>query len=278
MGDSTGWWQHWLSDLALKHEAIIVSPNYRLLPGATSAEIYDDVEDFWKWLHSPEFSRLLEQNPVPIRADLDRILTHGESAGGLLSLYIGLAHPNEIRAITAAYPMLDPHPKSVSFAQPRAGPPMGVNTDKKYLGFGAPAGTVISSAASEDHFKYMLAVFEHQTLGEIYARGSENVPAETLYPFARLEQSHVQIPEGGIAILGSYEDSLIPVQDLERFVKRAREVTKGQAGNDKIVLSLQHGEHGFDLELRLTEKWLQDVLKQAVDAWLNSGDSTKFRL
>ncbi|KAJ5233005.1 hypothetical protein N7468_005961 [Penicillium chermesinum] len=230
IGDSIGWWPHWLSDLALQHEAIMISPNYRLLPGSTSPEIYEDVEDFWKWLHSPELNRLLAQNPTPVEADLDRVLTFGESAGGLLSVYVGLSHPADIRVMTAAYPMLDLNPDP-SKSSPKL--PLGMHTDKKVLDEGPPPGTVESSILVGERSKYMLAAFEYQTFGQIYARGTD-----------------------------------VPVEDAQKFVDRLREVTKGQPGNDKIVLSLQHGEHGFDMDFRLTEPWIQDVFKQAVDSWL----------
>ncbi|KAJ6172650.1 hypothetical protein N7470_001717 [Penicillium chermesinum] len=265
IGDSIGWWPHWLSDLALQHEAIMISPNYRLLPGSTSPEIYEDVEDFWKWLHSPELNRLLAQNPTPVEADLDRVLTFGESAGGLLSVYVGLSHPADIRVMTAAYPMLDLNPDP-SKSSPKL--PLGMHTDKKVLDEGPPPGTVESSILVGERSKYMLAAFEYQTFGQIYARGTDGVAPELLYPFRRLEKSPVEIPRGGVAIFHSYEDSIVPVEDAQKFVDRLREVTKGQPGNDKIVLSLQHGEHGFDMDFRLTEPWIQDVFKQAVDSWL----------
>lgn len=268
MGDATGWWPYWLADLGLKHEAIMISPNYRFLPGATSTEIYDDIDDFWKWLHSPELGNLLQQNPTPVQADISRILTTGESAGGLLTLYTAFSWPDQIRATVAAYPSLSFHPDSEQFTEPLTKLPMGTHVEKESLDFAGPPGEFQSSLLSPEAFQYMLAVFEYQTLGKMYARGSEGTPAERLYPFARLEKDSVKIPQGGLAVFGSYEDSLIPVHQLEKFVERSREVTKGQPGNDKIVLSLQHGEHGFDMEFRLTEQWIQDLLKQAVETWL----------
>jgi hypothetical protein len=44
-------------------------------------------------------------------------MTAGESAGGFLSLYIGLSHPDEIHSFTAAYPAIDM--KSADYTQPR---------------------------------------------------------------------------------------------------------------------------------------------------------------
>ncbi|KAK9366126.1 Alpha/Beta hydrolase protein [Lipomyces kononenkoae] len=94
-GDSLfpDWCPNWVLDLVYKHAAIIVSPNYRLIPGATGLQIFDDIEDFWKWLHSPALTGLLSNQSSlsnTLELDLGRI-TAGESAGGLLSIHIALS-------------------------------------------------------------------------------------------------------------------------------------------------------------------------------------------
>jgi acetyl esterase/lipase len=92
-------------ELAETYNAVIVSANYRFLPEVTGLDILNDVEDFWTWLHSKELAALLEAQKGP-SLDLDRIMTAGDSAGGLLSIYLVLSHPDEIRAGTAAYPAI----------------------------------------------------------------------------------------------------------------------------------------------------------------------------
>jgi hypothetical protein len=72
------WFPQWVLDLAKKHNAVIATANYRLLPEATSLEIYEDIEGFWSWLHSPEVEVLLSSCPSPAKLDLDRIITAGE--------------------------------------------------------------------------------------------------------------------------------------------------------------------------------------------------------
>lgn len=47
---------------------------------------------------------LLPSQMNPVELDLDRVLTAGESAGGLLSVSSALAHLDEMRACAAAYP------------------------------------------------------------------------------------------------------------------------------------------------------------------------------
>lgn len=97
----------WHLELASRHLAIIVSPNYRLAPESSMNDIIRDIEDLWRWVFTelPTFVR--EQTNGTIRVDTSRIMTSGDSAGGYLSLMLGLNHPDEIRAVTAAYPFVD---------------------------------------------------------------------------------------------------------------------------------------------------------------------------
>ncbi|EFY85816.1 hypothetical protein MAC_08128 [Metarhizium acridum CQMa 102] len=59
MGDSLylPFYPQWLTDLALAHGAIIISPNYRLLPEATTPQIFQDMADFWTYIHSLCYAR-----------------------------------------------------------------------------------------------------------------------------------------------------------------------------------------------------------------------------
>ncbi|PYH97113.1 alpha/beta-hydrolase, partial [Aspergillus ellipticus CBS 707.79] len=102
-----GWFPPYLNDIAKEHNAVIVSANYRMLPEVTSNDLFDDIEDLWTWLHSSTLKDLLSSLNTPTELDLERIITAGESAGGLISICLALAHPDEIRAGLASYPPLD---------------------------------------------------------------------------------------------------------------------------------------------------------------------------
>jgi hypothetical protein len=58
------------------------------------------------------------------------------------------------------------------------------------------------------------------------------------------------------------------VEQSEKFIAKAWEVMKGKSGSDKIILTLQEGDHGFDVEVLLKQEWLSSHLKIAVEAWL----------
>ncbi|PAV19297.1 alpha beta-hydrolase [Pyrrhoderma noxium] len=48
--DYPNWFAQWVCDLAVKHDAILVSADYRLLPEATCEEALDDIMDAYIWL------------------------------------------------------------------------------------------------------------------------------------------------------------------------------------------------------------------------------------
>ena len=261
---------HWASDLALKYGAVIVSPNYRLMPESTSSEIYDDVDDFWKWLHSPALTELLANHTTATEIDLTRILTTGDSAGGLLSLYLALTYPSQIRASTAGYPWVNP--SSAGFQAPRTTLPFGVHTPESVIDdtvAAAASGQIVSSDRSPARLAFMLAAVEHGRLAGFYEHQAEGSSRrELFYPAKKLEEPGMSIPRGGIAIWHGRQDTVVPLEDVEQFMVRLLEATKGLPSGGKVVLALRDGDHGFDMDNRYEDEWLQNALKLAVDAWL----------
>jgi pimeloyl-ACP methyl ester carboxylesterase len=82
------WFAHWLLDLAEDQGAIIVSPDYRLLPESTGRDILSDVAHFWRWLQK-DLSQHMERKNLP-RPDISNVLCCGESSGGFISVYCAL--------------------------------------------------------------------------------------------------------------------------------------------------------------------------------------------
>src|SRR5256885_5093150 len=79
-----------LIELALSQGAIIISPDYRLLPEANGADTLNDVESFWDWLHSilPSIAKSWHARP-----DLTKIACCGQSCGGRLATQSALLFP-----------------------------------------------------------------------------------------------------------------------------------------------------------------------------------------
>lgn len=248
----------------MKHEAVVISPNYRVMPEALSKDIYEDVEDLWTWVHSTTLTNLLAAHSTPAELDLDRIFTFGGSAGGSLSLYLALAYPNEIRAAAAGYPIADL--SAPAYNEPRSGTVWGLDVPESVFDNvmnSATLGTPVSSIDGPERLAFMIACIKYGHLGKLYQHGSENVLRETLYPLARLEKTR-KVPRGGLVILQGRQDSVIPASETEKFVARARELTS----QEDVRLVVREGEHGFDLTVGLEEQWLQDALKKATETWL----------
>lgn len=238
------------------------------MPEATSREIFEDMEDFWVWLHSPTTADFLAQQHN-VQVDLDRVLVAGESAGGLLSVCLALSHPHEIRACTAGYPCVDM--ASDHFTKPSEAPLMGASFPSSMVTDYAAhvaTGSVVSSVFPPARLDLMLAAVQRGQITDLYERGIEGWNRALRYPFEKLDQPDAVLPVGGISILHGYQDDVVPIEGCERFVAKARETMKGRPGADKIVLTGREGGHGFDGPIGLEEPWLLDHLKLALEAWL----------
>jgi hypothetical protein len=62
---------------SILHSAIIVSPDYRMLPEANGLDIMKDLSDFWEWVHTG----LKQELGAGIEIDYEGILIEGGSAG-----------------------------------------------------------------------------------------------------------------------------------------------------------------------------------------------------
>ncbi|KAG6353292.1 hypothetical protein INS49_007533 [Diaporthe citri] len=84
-----------IPELALKHNAILVSPDYRLRPEATLADIIDDIRDFWVWVEDRLPNALASASP-PAELDLDNIALTVELACSMMQndRLVDLTGPN----------------------------------------------------------------------------------------------------------------------------------------------------------------------------------------
>ncbi|KAF7591461.1 hypothetical protein BBP40_001507 [Aspergillus hancockii] len=188
----------WYLELAQEHSAIIVSPDYRLLPESSVLE-----------------------------ADLSRIMTVGDSARGYLSLQMGLSHPAEIRAVNAVYPMVNPKAPYFSGGQERPVfnlPSYPQDTLKRHLDRIkreedlTQEPVIVSAAADPDRFRLMFATCQHGQVGQLF-------PAAPIspYPLERLEAG-ARFPRGGVLVLHGQQDSVAPVEESYLLKTKTAEV------------------------------------------------------
>lgn len=99
------WFARYLIQYIQRANAIMVLPDYRLLPGASGLDILEDMRDFFMWMFAGGLAAHLDDK---VGADLHDILISGESAGGWLALQSAFTQgPRRIRAVVAHSPMID---------------------------------------------------------------------------------------------------------------------------------------------------------------------------
>lgn len=87
------WFANWTLDYVISTGAIIVAPDYRSLPEVCGKEILEDMEDFWHWVHSPQFAKTIKDaSDGHVIPDLDRLLVVGESAGRSSVVVLNMAN------------------------------------------------------------------------------------------------------------------------------------------------------------------------------------------
>ncbi|KAF0318012.1 beta-lactamase [Colletotrichum asianum] len=75
------WFTKWILDYAELHDAVVISPNYRLLPEGKGVDILQDLNNFWSWLSNGVEQSLASVGLSNIKLDLGQLLVVGESAG-----------------------------------------------------------------------------------------------------------------------------------------------------------------------------------------------------
>lgn len=255
----------WILQLAERHSAIIVSPNYRLIPESCVRDTLDDIEDAWLWVHESLPSIL--QQKASLAVDVARIMVTGDSAGGYLSIQLGLSHPDLIRAVTASYPSVhleDPH-----FLEPRTKPVFGMPWFPKdtltehvaNVGAAEAAGCgkiVVSADPNLERAELMWSIVQHGLFGQFYPREQRD-----LHPLLRLEDGE-RFPRGGVVVWHGKNDSVVPVGGSIRLKGILEKLDPGL----HFRLVVRDGEHGFDHTANIDDDWVQDSLKDLVKAWL----------
>ncbi|THV75269.1 alpha/beta-hydrolase [Aureobasidium pullulans] len=103
------WHATWTIQLAAQKNAILVTPNYRLLPEANGREVLDDINDFWSWVKTSLPSEVAKM-AKGVEVDTTNTLVAGESAGGYLAIQSSLLRPSA--GIKAAKNTWREHPNS----------------------------------------------------------------------------------------------------------------------------------------------------------------------
>ncbi|KAF5236483.1 hypothetical protein FANTH_11251 [Fusarium anthophilum] len=213
----------WLVQLAEKHEAVIVSPNYRLIPEATVSDVLQDLESFWAWLHNYLPSQV-SMNFGNVRLDIQKIVVAGESAGisVAISQYGTMLFNHDF--------MIKRSPKEEAEIVPE----LLVDEHLRSM----KAGAVRTSSVGDEALRLSAAFVQHGRY-DGFLGGNPCIFLE------EAEKHAINVPP--IWIIQGTEDSMALVESSQALVDRLRQHTP----TTKVCFSLESGGHGFDLEATL---------------------------
>ncbi|KAK3082289.1 hypothetical protein LTS18_007845 [Coniosporium uncinatum] len=262
------WFPQWILDYAVSKGAVLISPDYRLMPEASGLDILSDLADFWKWVRSGLQQELYRMSDVlgwkqEVNVDTNDTLVIGESAGGYLALQSALLHPNVgIKACIAAYPVIDIKSRFFSEDYPK---PMLIFRENIPVGrleahiANTKPGTVVTADGWPPE-RIDLAICAVQRGRYLDLVGTDT----SLFPLENLERAN------GLPAIWIYHgkgDSAVPVEHSMGFTKSLRKLRPDAA----VQLSLEEGEHGLDAEVSLSTSWIKDGLAIIEGYWPSSG-------
>jgi acetyl esterase/lipase len=263
------WWAPWAFELALREEAIIVAPNYRLAPEASGTDILDDVDDFWIWMREslPAYVSSLESS-TDVKVDLNRVLVTGDSAGGHLAVMSGLSGSKQrgIRAVIAQYPMLeldnpvfrgevpDEGRRIISIHSPEA-----VKQLEEHVA-GLTPDSIISEAVPPSRMNFMRAAEQTKKISKFLGE------SKRIRPFDLVKEMESTDALPPIWVVHGKEDEVVLFEGNVRFAT----LVNGK-GEEKVRIHLVDGAgHGFDndVSVSLETPWVKEGIKWVVEEWL----------
>ncbi|KAL4906189.1 Alpha/Beta hydrolase protein [Aspergillus multicolor] len=244
-----GWWPDWLLEFALSQNALIIAPDYRLLPEATGADILDDMDAFWAWFLQT-LPGIAESENWTTRPDLDRIICAGHSAGGSIALYSALQRPDAgIKAVVTLYAPLYYNVPELKMARPRpilgTMPPPPRQAEAQIRAYVQKTrGTVRTRGDVLEMWGLVACILQQGRLPRMMAQR----PDPRLDALKVIEKGTYCPP---IWVIHGENDSVVPMSCSTEFVKRLPpEVPR--------ILSVRPGEHNFDASLTMQEPWLAE--------------------
>ncbi|KAL5536369.1 hypothetical protein ACEPAF_191 [Sanghuangporus sanghuang] len=297
--DFQPWWSRWILDLMVKHSAIVVTADHRLIPEATCEDVLDDIHDVWDWVRN-NLSQVVQMEYAGLQPDLSRILLAGSSAGGYCAFQLALSHYEtgaraqgepRPRAALALYPyvsvrtpywteaftkhifgtpqlpssILDDHLASIASVRARTGK--------------QPIVTSVPMLNSEGKFtdRALLAVCaqQHGRILELFGPERDTTPGKRrMFPEDRIIDGRKLPPT---VIIHGVQDSISPVEGSDLFIEHLQKYNAIDSldhgeGKEKVLRYFRlPGEHLFETELRLEEEsvdWVKDAAGFIEKNWL----------
>ncbi|KAJ5263592.1 hypothetical protein N7478_011197 [Penicillium angulare] len=261
------WFSDWLVELTLSRNAIVVTPDYRLLPEANGHDILSDLASFWEWLPKNLGLKLAEYYPeINLQPDFDRILATGSSAGGWMVSQSMFLHPEiNIKAAIMSYPMIDLRDRywNEKFEKPIFGlPNIPFTIVEEHLKNSPPNAIVAVDGDIEEkselkRLPLAISMVQNGKYIDFFGRETE------LFPFENLAKAE-RVPPF-VWVFHGKQDSAVPISGSKKFVAELRRLRP-----DVLVrFDAKDGDHGFedDDKVTISEGWVKEGVDQLSEYW-----------
>ncbi|KAJ6442731.1 alpha/beta hydrolase fold-3 domain-containingprotein [Purpureocillium lavendulum] len=238
-------------DLARRHAAIVVSPDYTLLPHADGlAAVHDDMRAFHGWFTTALAPLLADRAPPEYPPpDLARVLLNGGSAGGYLATSHALAFPDAFRGLALAYPMIDfdtpwwrRGSRAVGAPNPGHAPDAAFAADPEHVRRRIErvrSGPRVS-AAEEERQGFGAEVARAGFFPDVFNPNGKLDDDETVWLNRRIAKG-AALPER-VWVLHGDNDSAVPIDTSVAFAETMKE-----QGRPVRLDTVKGMDHGFDL-------------------------------
>lgn len=274
------WFRPWLLDFCAREGAILVSPDYQLIPESTGYDMLEDTRDFWKWVVS-DLQKEIYQIDGALDIDLDRVAVTGESAGGYLAVQ-SFCHPQlrvprvNIRVVPIQGPLLDLTTCGLPASRPIFDMPIfPKDTAQKYFET-TPKDTILTSWepggkrsdvtwSMAQHGTFLSAIegtFGGDTRGAWKTADEKSLlrPVDNLI---LLKESDPDVVPP-VWLVHAWQDCVVPIQGTWNFMSRYKELfPKAQ-----VLLDLFDGDHGLDGDWPLDSPEVKRGLEWMKKQWL----------
>ncbi len=190
--------------------------------------------------------------------DLAHILVVGDSSGGWLAMQSALTQPaGNIKGVIGLYPQLDMRDRffTTQFEKVVLGMPMLPNEIVDAHVAAMVPGAVVTSAYLPSRLDTACSMLQNGRVVEFLGESEELFPVEMV---ALVEHMPA------VLIVHGSEDSVVPVAGSERFV----EALKRKLPDSAVRLDVRPGDHGFDGDATMEEKWLREDVEFITGYWL----------
>ncbi|RFN51443.1 hypothetical protein FIE12Z_4280 [Fusarium flagelliforme] len=258
----------WVDKLALKNDAIIISPDYRLLPSANGLhDILEDVEDGWQWSKNQLPAVMREKFPG-IELEFGRTMLVGGSAGGYCATQLSLSHPDDFTSLALVYPLIDIDDR-IFTEGPRPDEPNVLrfpNEDilpkEDTLAWIEKARQTPASRAGFERTPFAVSACQNGIFAS-HLLDPKGLNKDEFRPLARIEAG-ARLSKS-MWIMHGDDDSTVHIRASDKFVKLVGE----KLPETSVRYDVVPGEdHAFDFDEKRWESFEAEALDFATKAWL----------